>query len=97
VILCLDEDALFDTVKLYNLLASYDLEVFFVEVKDDIDEFLIKNGKEAMVNLMKSCQNLQLQNSFKELCEKEKENPREYVEESVIKEEFELIKQKNNI
>ena len=96
VILCLDEDALFDTVKLYNLLTSYGLEVFYVEVKDDIDEFVKKNGKDAMVNLMKSCQNLYLQNAFKKLCDKEKENPREYVEENEIKKEFELIKQETN-
>jgi len=54
VILCLDEDALIDSIKIYNLLTEMGLDVYFVEVKDDIADYYKKNGEEKLLELIKT-------------------------------------------
>ena len=54
VILCLDEDALVDSIKIYNLLTELGIDAYFVEVKDDIDEYYKNYGKEQLVKLLKT-------------------------------------------
>ncbi len=53
VILCLDEDAIEDTEKMYNLLSSVGLEVYFVDIPDDIASYYKKFGKEKLIDLLK--------------------------------------------
>lgn len=53
IILCLDEDAIKDTIKLYNELSEYGLDVYVVEIIDDIAKFYEKNGKEALISLIR--------------------------------------------
>jgi DNA primase len=54
IILCLDEDAIKDTEKLYNLLSSVDIDVWFVEIPNDVAFFYQKNGKEKLIELLKT-------------------------------------------
>ncbi len=60
VILCLDEDALKDAVEMYNRLIECGLDVYFVEIKDDIAKFYEKNGREALIELLKAHRKLDL-------------------------------------
>lgn len=60
IILCLDEDALKDSVNLYNRLIECGLDVYFVEIKDDIAKFYEKNGKEALMEILKAHRKLDL-------------------------------------
>ena len=53
IILCLDEDAIKDTEKLYNLLSSVDIDVWFVEIPNDVAFFYQKIGKEKSIELIK--------------------------------------------
>lgn len=54
IILCLDEDAIKDTIRIYGELSSYGLDVYMVEVKDDIAKFYEKNGRKKLVELLKT-------------------------------------------
>ena len=92
VILCLDEDALYDSISLYNELTSYGLDVYFVEIKDDIDEFVKKNGKNATVELLRTCRKIDFQYMFQKLALKEKGKKSHYVDEKKLKEEWEQMK-----
>jgi hypothetical protein len=92
VILCLDEDALYDSISLYNELTSYGLDVYFVEIKDDIDEFVKKNGKNATVELLRTCRKIDFQYMFQKLALKEKGKKSHYVDEKKLKEDWEQMK-----
>jgi DNA primase len=54
VILCLDEDAFDDTIRLYNELSSYGLDVYVVEVKYDIAKYYELYGKQELIKLLMS-------------------------------------------
>ena len=60
VILCLDEDALKDSVEMYNRLIECGLDVYFVEIKDDIAKFYEKHGREALIEVLKAHRKLDL-------------------------------------
>lgn len=60
IILCLDEDALKDSVAMYNRFIECGLDVYFVEIKDDIAKFYEKNGKEALIEILKAHRKLDL-------------------------------------
>jgi len=60
IILCLDEDALKDSIDMYNKLVECGLDVYFVEIKDDIAKFYEKNGKEGLIELLKTHRKLDL-------------------------------------
>ncbi len=52
IILCLDEDAIEDTIRIYNELSSYGLNVYIVEVKDDIAKYYEKYGRKKLFELL---------------------------------------------
>jgi len=60
VILCLDEDALKDSVEIYNCLIECGIDVYFVEIKDDIAKYYEKYGKEALIEVLKAHRKLDL-------------------------------------
>lgn len=60
VILCLDEDALKDSVEIYNCLVECGIDVYFVEIKDDVAKYYEKHGKEALIEVLKGYRKLDL-------------------------------------
>lgn len=92
VVLCLDEDALSDSIKIYNELSSYGLDVYFVEIQGDIDEFAKANGKNATVELLKTCRKIDFQYLFQKLALKEKSKKRDFVDENSLRKEWEEMK-----
>ena len=88
VILCLDEDAIKDTIKIYNELTSYGIDTYFVEVKDDIAKFYERYGKKKLIELLRKYRkpdftymyNLQLNNKKKKKSERNSEQMREEIE-----------------
>lgn len=92
VVLCLDEDALYDSIEIYNKLSSYGLDVYFVEIPDDIDEFHKNNGKQATIELLKTCRKLDFQYMFQKFALKESVKKRDYVDEKGLKNEWEKMK-----
>ena len=88
VILCLDEDAIKDTIKIYNELTSYGIDTYFVEVKDDIAKFYERYGKKKLIELLRKYRkpdftymyNFQLNNKKKKKSERNYEQMREEIE-----------------
>jgi DNA primase len=97
VILCLDEDALCDSIIIFNKLILLGLEVYFVEVKGDIDEYNKKYGKNATIELMKTCSDLNFQELFKEFANQNVniEN-QDVINEKEILESWKIFKKNNN-
>lgn len=60
VIMCLDEDALKDSIEIYNRLVECGLDVYFVEIKDDIAKYYEKNGREGLMNILRAHRKLDL-------------------------------------
>lgn len=92
VVLCLDEDALSDSIKLYNQLSSYDLDVYFVELKGDIDEYAKEHGKNALIELLKTCRKIDFQYLFQKLALQEKSSKKDYIDEKSLRQEWEQMK-----
>ncbi len=94
VVLCLDEDALYDSINLYNELTDFGLDVYFVEIPEDIDEYAKINGKNGVIELLKKCIKINFQYFFTKLALKEK-NKTYFVDEDKLKKDWEDIK--NNL
>ncbi len=56
VVICLDEDAIKDTFEIYEQLSSMGIDVYFVDLAGlgDISYHYEKNGKDALVELLKT-------------------------------------------
>ena len=92
VVLCLDEDALHDSIEIYNKLSSYGLDVYFVEIPDDIDDFHKKHGKQATIELLKTCKKLDFQYMFRKFALKESKKKRDFIDEKSLKKEWDSMK-----
>lgn len=58
VILCLDEDAIADSIRIYTELNSYGVDVYFVEVKDDIAKYYELYGKNKLIKMIRTYKKL---------------------------------------
>lgn len=95
IILCLDEDALKDSVALYNRLIECGLDVYFVEIKDDIAKFYEKSGKEALIKLLKAHRKLDLTYIVSLILKDGKGAlKKKGMDEKYIKKEWEFLKTK---
>lgn len=54
VILCLDEDAIEDTILLYLQLESLGIDVYFVDIKDDIAKHFERYGIDGIIKLLRT-------------------------------------------
>jgi DNA primase len=60
IILCLDDDALKDSVDMSNTLVELNIDVWFVEIKEDVSKFYEKNGKQALIELLRTYRRLDI-------------------------------------
>lgn len=91
VVICLDEDAIRDSIGLYNRLVSYGLDVYFVEIKGDIAEYYQKNGREALIQLLRGRRKLDFQYVM-QLGMRDKRLGRKRFDEKFMDAEWEKIK-----
>jgi DNA primase len=90
VILCLDEDAVKDSIAIYNMLESYGIDVYFVEVKDDIAKTFEIGGKQAVIDAIKNYRKLDFEYIFS-LSLKDKKSNAEKISESELIKDWEKI------
>jgi len=95
VVLCLDEDALVDSIQIYNKLTSYGLKVYFVEIPDDIDNYLKKYGKNATINLLKMSRDENFQKIFHEFSINFNKQDNEIVDVNKVRQEWQILKKTN--
>jgi DNA primase len=95
VILCLDEDALKDSVDMYNRLVECSLDVYFVEIKDDIAKFYEKNGREALIEVLKAHRKLDLKYIISLILKDGKGAlKKRKIDEKIIEREWNILKDK---
>jgi len=95
VILCLDDDALKDSVDIYNRLIECGIDVYFVEIKDDIAKFYEKNGKEALIELLKTYRKLDLKYIMSLIMKDGKNNlKKKKYDDKFVEREWQVIKKK---
>jgi DNA primase len=92
VVICLDEDAIQDSIVLYNRLMSYGLDVWLVEVKGDIAEYYQKKGKEELIKLLSKKRKLDF-NYIMELNMKDSRLGRKRFDEKYIELEWNKLQQ----
>lgn len=92
VIICLDEDALRDSIELYNMFLAYGLDVYFVEVKQDIAKYYEENGKEALIKLIKNFRKIDLQYLINLSMKDKKISKFKYNNDEFVKKEWEELK-----
>lgn len=91
VILCLDEDATKDTIRLYQELSSYGLDVYIVDVKNDIAKFFELHGKKKLIELLKTYKKPDFSYLFKRQLNNKKQNKKINTEQTAL--ELKQIKQ----
>ena len=95
VILCLDDDALKDSVNIYNRLTECGIDVYFVEIKDDIAKFYEKNGKEALIEVLKAYRKLDLKYIMSLIMKDGKNNlKKKKYDDKFVEREWQIIKKK---
>jgi len=91
VIICLDEDAFSDSIDLYKQLESYGLDVYFVEIQDDIGKFFELFGKEKlMAHFQKNIRKMDFKYIL-ELNMKAQKNHSKDMDDAFLREEYKKI------
>jgi len=65
VVLCLDEDAVADVVKLSSLLQSFGIEVFWCPIKNDIAKIYELQGKKGVIETLSGIKKVDTQTEMK--------------------------------
>ena len=95
IILCLDEDALKDSIDMYNRFIECGLDVYFVEIKDDIAKVYEKNGREALIKILKAYRKLDLKYIMSLIMKDGKGTlKRKKIDDKFIEREWEFLKKK---
>lgn len=95
VIICLDEDAKKDAYELYFKLESFGLDVYYVEIQDDIAKYYELNGKEKLINVLRNYKKIDFNHIFADKL-KNKKKGHKNLNQDFIKREFERLKNKIN-
>jgi hypothetical protein len=98
VVICIDEDAISDVVGMFYFLNSFNIDVYWCPIKDDLGEIYEKQGKTGVINTLNKTKKIGLK-TIMELKMFLSENKGEDLEMSKeeFKEEWELIKKTSNI
>ncbi len=54
VIICLDEDAIDDSIKLYDVLSAHGIDAYIVDIKDDVAKFYELHGREELIKMLQT-------------------------------------------
>lgn len=92
VIICLDEDAKKDAYNLYYRLDGLGLDVYYVEIKNDIAKFYELYGREELVKMLRGHKKLDFNNVIKEKLKIRKKGSMKNVNPEFVKMDFERIK-----
>lgn len=96
VIICLDEDAKKDAYELYFKLESIGIDVYYLEVKDDIAKFYELNGKEELIKLIQNYKKIDFNHIFADKFKNKKRGYLKNLNPDFVKREFERLKNKIN-
>lgn len=94
VILCFDEDALKDSIELYNRFIECGIDVYFVEIKDDIAKYYEKHGREALIELLRAHRKLDLKYIMNLIMNDTKKIKKKKMDDKFIQREWEALKKK---
>lgn len=96
VIICLDEDARKDAYDLYFRLESLGLDVYQVDVIDDIAKYYELNGREELIKLLRTAKKIDFKVLFANKFKNKKKGFLKNMNSDFIKREFERLKNKIN-
>lgn len=96
VVICLDEDAKKDAYELYAKLESLGLDVWFVEVKDDIAKVYQEHGREGVINLLRGLKKLDFNQLLSDKLKGKRRGTMKQVNHDYVRRDFERLKRKIN-
>jgi len=94
VILCFDEDALKDSVDLYNRFIECGIDVYFVEIKDDIAKYYELHGRDGLINMLKGYRKLDLKYIVNLTMNDSKRFKKKKLDDKFVQKEWESLKKK---
>jgi DNA primase len=65
VVLCLDEDAISDVIKNFEILNGFGVEVFWCPIKDDLAKIHEKHGKDGIIDTLNGITRIDIQTVLK--------------------------------
>lgn len=95
VIICLDEDAKKDAYELYAKLEGLGLDVWYVEVKDDIAKIYQQKGREGVLETISKLKKIDFNQVLQDKLKNKKRGSLRNVNHDFIKREFEKLR--NNL
>lgn len=94
VVICLDEDAKKDAHLLYDRLGGLGLDVWIVDVKDDLAKIYQDYGKDGILQLLRSRKKLNFNEIFADKLTVKKKGSMKHVNHEYVKRDFERLKKK---
>lgn len=96
VIICLDEDAKKDAYELYSKLEGLGLDLWFVEVKDDIAKVYQDHGRDGVIELLRKRKKLDFNQLFADKLKGKKRGSMKQVNHDYVRRDFERLKKNIN-
>ena len=93
VVLCLDEDAIEDVVKIFELLNSFNIQVYWCPIKDDLAKIYEEQGKSGIIKTLKDIKKMNLKTVISlKMAIKENKKMGEFLDKKEFQKNWELIK-----
>ena len=96
VIICLDEDAKKDAYDIYFKLESLGLDVYYVEIKDDIAKYYELYGRKELVKIIINHKKIDFNHIFADKLKNKKRGYLKKINPDFVKREYEKLKNKIN-
>jgi DNA primase len=96
VVICLDEDAKKDACELYSKLEGIGLDVWFVEVRDDIAKVYQDHGRPGVIELLGKRKKLDFNQLFADKLKNKKRGSMKQVNHDYVRRDFERLKKNIN-
>ena len=100
VVLCLDEDAISDVIKLFDLLNGHGIDVYWCPIKDDLAKIYELEGKTGIIKTLSNIKKMNLVTIMHlKILEKTLKDADSFIDKKEFEREWELIQKahgKNN-
>ena len=96
VIICLDEDAKKDACQIYNQLDALGLDVWLVDVKDDMAKIYQEHGKAGVIETISRKKKLDFTEIFADKLRTKKRGSMKQLNHDYVKRDFDRLKKSIN-
>lgn len=92
VVICLDEDAVSDVIKMFEILNSFGIDVYWCPIKDDLAKIYEEQGKVGIVKTLSGIKKMDMKTIMELKMNILKIDAEDYFSKEDLKSDWELIK-----